>query len=67
VLRAKGFVRTSDGLRLVQGVGRRLELTAVSTPPPVALVGRVVVITRAPETSPKVEPATRECRQPCQS
>lgn len=46
-LRAKGFVRTSRGLRLVQGVGRRLELTAVSTTPPEALVGRVVVISRA--------------------
>ncbi len=45
-LRAKGFVQTSHGLRLVQGVGRRIELTEVTLPPPAALLGRVVVITR---------------------
>ena len=33
VLRAKGFVQTSQGLRLVQGVGRRLELIEVTLPP----------------------------------
>jgi cobalamin biosynthesis protein CobW len=47
MLRAKGFVRTSQGLQVVQGVGRRLELSAPLTPPPAALVGRVVVIRRA--------------------
>ena len=41
-LRAKGFVQTSQGLRLVQGVGRRLELTEVTLLPPPALLGRVV-------------------------
>jgi G3E family GTPase len=46
-LRAKGFVRTSQGLRLVQGVGRRIELTEVTLLPPPALLGRVVVITRS--------------------
>ena len=46
-LRAKGFVQTSQGLRLVQGVGRRIELTEVTLPPPPALLGRVVVITRS--------------------
>jgi len=46
-LRAKGFVQTSDGLRLVQGVGRRIELAEVMLPPPAALLGRVVVITRS--------------------
>jgi len=45
-LRAKGFVRTSRGLRLVQGVGRRLELAAVPATPAVTLVGRVVLICR---------------------
>lgn len=45
-LRAKGFVHTTQGLRLVQGVGRRLELLDVPTPPPDALLGRVVVIRR---------------------
>jgi cobalamin biosynthesis protein CobW len=45
-LRAKGFVQTSHGLRLVQGVGRRIELAEVTLPPPAALLGRVVVITR---------------------
>jgi cobalamin biosynthesis protein CobW len=50
-LRAKGFVQTTHGLRLVQGVGRRLELTEVTLSPPATLLGRVVVITRnaAPE------------------
>jgi len=46
-LRAKGFVRTADGLRLIQGVGRRLELTVPATVPPARLIGRVVVIRRA--------------------
>jgi len=45
-LRAKGFVQTSHGLRLVQGVGRRIELAEVTLPPPAALLGRVVIITR---------------------
>jgi G3E family GTPase len=47
MLRGKGFVRTSDGLRLVQGVGRRIELTEPPITPPAAMVGRVVIITRA--------------------
>ena len=46
-LRAKGFVATSAGLRLVQGVGRRVELSEVAAPPPAALIGRLVVIRRA--------------------
>jgi cobalamin biosynthesis protein CobW len=46
-LRAKGFVQTSQGLRLVQGVGRRIELAEVTLLPPPALLGRVVVITRS--------------------
>ena len=46
MLRAKGFVRTSRGLQLVQGVGRRIELSDVASMPRAALVGRVVVIGR---------------------
>jgi cobalamin biosynthesis protein CobW len=46
MLRGKGFVRTSHGLRLVQGVGRRIELTKPQFAPPAALIGRVVIITR---------------------
>jgi G3E family GTPase len=46
MLRAKGFVRTSKGVRLVQGVGRRLELTEAPVIPPAALIGRIVVISR---------------------
>lgn len=46
-LRAKGFVQTADGLRLVQGVGRRIALAEVTLSPPAALLGRVVVITRS--------------------
>lgn len=49
VLRAKGFVRTSHGLQVLQGVGRRLELFAPSSAPPERLVGRVVLIRRAGE------------------
>jgi len=47
-LRVKGFARTREGLRLVQGVGDRIELEPVQTPPPPGLVGRLVVIRRAP-------------------
>jgi G3E family GTPase len=51
-LRTKGFVRTTDGIRIVQGVGRRLELTP---PGDLAiderLLGRVVVIRRDTHSS----------------
>jgi cobalamin biosynthesis protein CobW len=46
VLRAKGFVDTASGPRLVQGVGARIELEEVAEPPPPELLGRVVVIRR---------------------
>jgi G3E family GTPase len=46
MLGGKGFVKTSHGLRLVQGVGRRIELSAPPFSPPAALVGRVVIIVR---------------------
>jgi hypothetical protein len=45
-LRAKGFVATREGLRVVQGVGARIELASPEVPPPAELVGRVVVIRR---------------------
>ena len=45
-LRAKGFVRTSAGPRLVQGVGRRLDLAETQVPVPDHMWGRVVVIRR---------------------
>jgi G3E family GTPase len=51
-LRAKGFVHTAQGLRLVQGVGRRIELSAPTTMPPEVLIGRIVVVTRRQETNP---------------
>jgi cobalamin biosynthesis protein CobW len=47
-LRAKGFVETDAGLRLVQGVGPRIELLVPEVPPPRELVGRVVLIRRGP-------------------
>ncbi len=47
-LRVKGFARTREGLRLVQGVGDRIELEPVETPPSPDLVGRLVVIRRLP-------------------
>jgi G3E family GTPase len=46
-LRAKGFVATREGPRVVQGVGARIELEEPDVPPPPALIGRVVVIRRA--------------------
>lgn len=46
MLRAKGFVRTTRGIELVQGVGRRLELTTSIVTPPDRLIGHVVVIRR---------------------
>lgn len=45
-LRVKGFVQTSRGLQLVQGVGQRIELSDVSSLPPTELIGRVVIIRR---------------------
>lgn len=45
-LRAKGFVRTVRGLRVVQGVAGRIELSDPAEEPPAHLVGRVVVIER---------------------
>jgi len=47
-LRAKGFVETAEGLRLVQGVGARIELVVPEAAPPRELVGRVVLIRRGP-------------------
>ncbi len=44
-LRAKGFIETSDGVRLVQGVGRRVELHPAEAP--AELLGRIVLIRRA--------------------
>ncbi len=45
-LRAKGFVQTSEGLRLVQGVGQRVDLIEPSMNPPEHLLGRLVLIRR---------------------
>jgi G3E family GTPase len=47
-IRCKGFVATDQGLRLVQGVAGRIELSPPPLPPPADLVGTVVVITRDP-------------------
>ncbi len=46
-LRAKGYVETSEGPRLVQGVGPRVQLSEVAVPPRAELLGRLVVIRRA--------------------
>jgi len=46
-LRAKGFVRTAAGIRLLQAVGSRVQLQSVAAPPDPALLGAVVVIRRA--------------------
>ncbi len=47
-IRAKGFVQTSQGLRLLQGVGSRIDLIESSITPPDHLLGRIVVIRRRP-------------------
>lgn len=46
-LRAKGFVQTASGLRLLQAVGSRVQLQPVAVAADAALVGRVVVIRKA--------------------
>ena len=46
-LRAKGFVETSQGLRILQGVGTRIDLIETSVHPPDHLLGRIVVIGRS--------------------
>jgi G3E family GTPase len=45
-LRIKGFVDTAEGVRLVQGVGPRIQIEPPHTAPPPELIGRVVVIRR---------------------
>jgi cobalamin biosynthesis protein CobW len=45
-LRAKGFVETEDGIQLVQGVGRRIELSPAPRKLAPEMVGRVVIIRR---------------------
>jgi len=46
LLRAKGFAATAEGPRLVQVVGRRIELTPAS-PPRTNMLGRIDLIRRA--------------------
>jgi cobalamin biosynthesis protein CobW len=46
-LRAKGFVITSEGLRILQGVGPRIELAKPDIAPPAELLGRIVLIRRS--------------------
>jgi len=46
LLRAKGFVETAEGTRLLQVVGHRVELSEVEPPDP-SLLGRIVLIRRA--------------------
>ncbi|MCH2186275.1 GTP-binding protein, partial [Myxococcota bacterium] len=47
LLRAKGFVETDEGPRLVQLVGRRIEFQAIASIPSPELANRVVMIRRA--------------------
>jgi len=46
-LRAKGFVITSEGPRMLQGVGPRIELSKLDFAPPANLLGRIVLIRRS--------------------
>ena len=45
-LRMKGIVHTSEGLKLVQGVGSRIELTTPPSGIPEDLIGRIIIICR---------------------
>jgi len=47
-LRTKGFVETTEGWQVIQGVGRRLEITPTATTPPEAVQNRLVVIEYRP-------------------
>ena len=49
-LRVKGWAETAAGWRVVQGVGRRIELEAAAPPEP-GLAGRLVVVRRTGGTS----------------
>ena len=46
-MRIKGIVRTASGLRIVQGVGERVDLIELSASLPSHLIGKIVVIRRA--------------------
>jgi len=46
-LRAKGFVITSEGPRILQGVGPRIELSKLDFAPPADLLGRIVLVRRS--------------------
>jgi len=46
-LRAKGFVVTSEGPRILQGVGPRIELGKLDFAPPADLLGRIVLVRRS--------------------
>jgi len=45
-IRAKGFLKTPEGVMVLQGVGERIEIQTPSVPVDDALVGRVVLIRR---------------------
>jgi G3E family GTPase len=45
-VRAKGFFRSNDGIRLVQAVGPRIEVGPSPVDPPEDRIGRIVVIKR---------------------
>jgi cobalamin biosynthesis protein CobW len=47
LLRAKGFVETAEGVRLVQVVGRRIEFSEPEETPDPQMLGRLVLIRRA--------------------
>jgi len=47
LLRAKGFVETESGMRLIQLVGRRIEWTSIETPLDPGQIGRVILIGRS--------------------
>jgi cobalamin biosynthesis protein CobW len=45
-VRIKGFVVTAEGVRLVQGVGPRIQLSATDVHPDAELLGKLVIIER---------------------
>jgi len=48
-VRAKGFIQTQDGIRVVQGVGPRIEITDPEREIDPELIGKVVIIHRTDE------------------
>jgi cobalamin biosynthesis protein CobW len=63
-LRIKGFVDSADGVRVVQGVGPRIEFNEPAEAPAPELLGRLVVIRRAEAVPAAAATGTATVDQP---